>query len=83
MNRLMDDVSDTLTQGHIPILSAAVGINIESARLATDRSNGGANYVPKVAVKMLADMEGMFDTETGIDVENDELCRLVQASITA
>lgn len=36
---------------------------------------------PALTVTFLADLEGTFDTETGVDVVNEDLCRFVRASI--
>lgn len=78
-NLLLEEASSVLASGTHPFPNAGVtGVESDGGVCV---GIGGRSHRPALTVNLLADLERMFDTETGVDVANEDLCHFVRASI--
>lgn len=76
---LLVEARNIFAQFSIP--SIGMGTAKSDATFLSHDSGEAETYSAKMTVKTLDDLEGVFDTEAGVDVENEELCSLVRAAI--
>ncbi|CAM9195336.1 unnamed protein product [Sphacelaria rigidula] len=77
---LLDEARKVFASAFFPFIGADT-VNRDRANSSHDRGNGAGIQYPEMTVKTLQDVEGIFDTEAGVDVENQELCRFVRSAI--
>lgn len=77
---LLDEARKIFASAFFPFIGVDT-VNRNPATSPSDRGIGAGIQYPEMTVKTLQDVEGIFDTEAGVDVENGELCRFVRSAI--